>query len=229
VELGSKVRNTVGSREKNDTMMKHMAKTMKLTKQQTAVLVGTILGDGFLQKTGEKNARLRMEHSQKQKDYVLWKGNIFGRLFQGKPSYLERIHPKTRATYKYCRWQSSAGPALGKWRKYFYPEGKKIIPPDIGSFLSEPIALAVWYMDDGYYNQKGKNSYIYLGRISRSEAEILSKAIKKNFGIEATIYDKKDKGFALFFGAAATKKLHALIRPYIIESLQYKLFDPVTT
>ena len=74
---------------------------MELTKQQTNVLIGTILGDGFLQKTGEKNARLRLEHSQKQKDYVLWKGNIFGRLFQVKPNYLERVHPKSKETYKY--------------------------------------------------------------------------------------------------------------------------------
>lgn len=202
---------------------------MELTKQQTNVLIGAILGDGFLQKTGEKNARLRLEHSQKQKDYVLWKGKIFGRLFQGKPNYLERIHPKSGKAYKYCRWQSSAGPAFGKWRKYFYPNGKKIIPNNIGEILTEPISLAVWYMDDGYFNKIDRNSYIYLGCITRAEAEILQKTIAKNFGIETAIYDKKNKGFALFFGVLETKKLQTLISPFIIESLQYKLFDPVTT
>src|SRR3989344_1738304 len=203
--------------------------TMELTKQQKSVLIGTILGDGFLQKTGEKNARLRLEHSQKQKDYVLWKGNIFGRLFQGKPNYLERVHPKSGEIYKYCRWQSSAGPAFGKWRKYFYPNGKKIIQNDIWKILTEPITLAVWYMDDGYFNKIDKNSYIYLGRIMRDEADVLQKAIKKNFSIETKVYDKKNKGFALFFGAKETKKLQTQIHPFIIESLQYKLFDPVTT
>jgi len=202
---------------------------MELTKQQKNVLIGTILGDGFLQKTGEKNARLRLEHSQKQKDYVLWKGNIFGRLFQGKPSYLERIHPKSKETYKYCRWQSSTTPSFGKWRKYFYPNGKKIIPRDIGEILNEPISLAVWYMDDGYFNKIDRNSYIYLGRVTRAEAEILQEAIRKNFGIVATVYDKKNKGHALFFGVNETRKLQHLIRSFIIKSLQYKLFDPVTT
>ena len=203
--------------------------TMELTKQQKSVLIGTILGDGFLQKTGEKNARLRLEHSQKQKDYVLWKGKIFGRLFQGKPSFLERIHPKSKETYKYCRWQSNATPAFGKWRKYFYPNGKKIIPSDIGDFLTEPITLAVWYMDDGYFNKVDRNSYIYLGRVTRAEAEILQKAIQKNFAIIATIYDKKNKGFALFFGVNETKKFHTLVHSFVIPSLTYKLFDPVTT
>jgi hypothetical protein len=202
---------------------------MELTKQQIDVLIGTILGDGFLQKTGEKNARLRLEHSDKQKEYCLWKGKIFGRLFQGTPSYLERIHPKTKETYKYCRWQSSASPSFGEWRKYFYPEGKKIIPSDLGDFLTNPITLAVWYMDDGYFNTVDRNSFIYLGRVTLAEAEIVQKAIKENFGIEVAVYDKKNKGFALFFNAAETKKFHALIHPFIIESMHYKLFDPVTT
>ena len=114
---------------------------MELTQQQTDVLIGTILGDGFLQKTGEKNARLRLEHSDKQKEFCLWKGKIFGRLFQGTPSYLERVHPKSKETYKYCRWQSSASPSFGKWRKYFYPEGKKIFPSDLGDFLKNPVTL----------------------------------------------------------------------------------------
>lgn len=206
-----------------------MTQMMNLTKQQESVLIGTILGDGFLQKTGEKNARLRLEHSQKQKDYVLWKGNIFGRLFQGSPNYLERVHPKSEETYKYCRWQSSASPSFGKWRKYFYPNGKKIVPSDIGKILTEPITLAVWYMDDGYFNKIDRNSYIYLGCISHAEAEILQNAILKNFKIKATVYDKKNKGYALFFGVNETKQFQTLISPFIIQSLQYKLFDPVTT
>jgi hypothetical protein len=196
---------------------------MELTKQQTQVLIGTVLGDGFLQKTGEKNARLRIEHSQIQKDYVQWKGNIFGRLFQGTPSFLERVHPKTKKAYQYARWQSSATPAFGKWQRYFYSQGKKTIPKDIDQFLTEPIGLAVWYMDDGYFSKEDRNSLIYLGKVSRQESEFLQNTVMQNFDIETKVYDKKNKGFALFFGVEATKKLHHLIRPFVVESFQYKL------
>ena len=199
-----------------------MSQMMKLTKQQTSVLIGTVLGDGFY-KNRRENARLRLEHSQKQR-IMFYGKEYFRQTFQGTPSYLERVHPKSRETYKYCRWQSSATPAFGKWRKYFYPNGKKIIPSDITDFFKEPISLAVWYMDDGYYNKVDRNSYIYLGRVTRIEAEILQQAIAKNFNISATVYDKKNKGFALFFGAMETKVLQALIGPFIIPSLQYKIF-----
>jgi hypothetical protein len=66
--------------------IKYKIKTMThLTKRQEAVLLGTILGDGFLQKTGPKNARLRLEHGAKQKEYVVWKGAQFPKLFLAKP------------------------------------------------------------------------------------------------------------------------------------------------
>ncbi len=200
---------------------------MKLTENQTAIVVGSVLGDGFLQKTGIKNARLRLEHASKQKEYLLWKGRHMPRLFQGSPSHLERVHPKNGANYSYVRWQSTASPELGRWRDYFYPNGKKIVPADIGSMLS-PLALAVWYMDDGYYS-KDKASFLYLGRVTRIEAETLQDAIAKNFGIVSKVYDKKVKGFALYFPVVETRKLHQLVKTFVHPSMKYKLGESSTS
>ncbi len=189
---------------------------ISLTQKQKAILVGTVLGDGFLQKTGEKNARLRLEHGVKQKEYLLWKMSAFPNLFQGMPSHLSRVHPKTTATYEYWRAQSNATPVLGTWRTLFYPEGKKRIPAHLAEMLTEPLALAVWYMDDGYYYPKDKNSYLYLGSVSKEEAEIARGAIEKNFNLAPRVYDKKKKGFALYFSSSETKKLHDIVRPYLV-------------
>ena len=196
---------------------------MNFTKQQQAILAGTLLGDGYLQKTGLRNARLRLEHGDKQRAYLFWKGRMFPQLFNGEPTYIERVHPKTKKTYAYWRWQSHATPELGKWHALFYKDGAKRIPETLGDVLREPIALSVWYMDDGFYDPKQKHSLIYLGRVTRSEAEIAREAIERNFSVTARVYDKKEKGFALFFPVAETRALHALVRPYVIESMRYKL------
>ena len=199
---------------------------ISLTRNQKAILVGTLLGDGYLQKTGEKNARLRLEHGGKQKDYVLWKMHAFPRLFQGKPNQLHRVHPKTLKTYEYWRAQSSSSPVLGVWRKLFYPSGKKRIPENLAEILTEPLALAVWYMDDGYYNPKDKNSFLYLGRVSRKEAECAQDTLIKNFELSARIYDKKEKGFALYLATVEPKKLHVLTKePVVLPTFAYKLGD----
>jgi len=187
------------------------------------VLIGTVLGDAFLQKTGAKNARLRLEHSEKQKQYLLWKVGLFPRLFQGKPTYMTRVHPKTGSTYAYFRAQSNASPELGAWRNVFYQNGQKKIPDTLGKILTEPITLAVWYMDDGYYYAKDRNSYLCLGRVSRREAVAAQHAILNNFGIRARVYDKKTKGFALYFSVAETKKMHKLIGTHMLPELAYKL------
>ena len=196
---------------------------MNFTARQSAILAGTILGDAFVQKMGSKNARLRLEHGEKQEDYLLWKGQQFPKLFNGSPERLERVHPQTKKTYTYWRWQSNATPELGYWRAQFYPEGKKRIPENLAEMIREPIALAVWYMDDGYYSPEQKHSFLYLGRVSKGEAEIAAEAIQCNFDITVKIYDKKEKGFALFFSVAETKKLHALVAQDVVPSMRYKL------
>jgi len=196
---------------------------MKLSKEQKNILVGIILGDGYVQATGKRNARLRLEHGADQKDYLIWKMSQFPVLFQGKPIYMERLHPLSGKTYAYWRMQSNSTPELGKWRKVFYLDGKKKIPESLPSILNHPQGLAVWYMDDGYYDPRDHGSFLYLGRVTRHEAELATETIKSNFAISPRVYDKKAKGFALYFPVAETKKLHGLIEKYIVPSLRYKL------
>lgn len=187
------------------------------------MLLGTVLGDGFLQKTGTRNARLRLEHGNDQKEYLVWKTQFFPRLFQGTPTYLERVHPKTHRTYRYWRHQSSTTPELGEWRALWYPDGKKRIPETLPLLLDNALALAVWYMDDGYYFARDKVSYLYLGRVTAKEAAIAQRAIKQNFAVQATVLDKKQKGFALYFSPQETIQLHNRMRKHVIPLFAYKL------
>ena len=196
---------------------------MKFNKEQKSILIGTILGDAYLQKTGEKNSRLRFEHGDNQKDYFLWKISKFPKLFQGKSKYLERKHPLSGKVYKYWRHQSNSTPELGKWRAIFYREGKKHIPEQLGNLLKNPLSLAVWYMDDGYYYHRDKVSYLYLGRVQEKEAEIAKAAIENNFHVLCGILDKKQKGFALYFSPKETVKLHQRIKQFILPIFNYKI------
>jgi len=200
---------------------------VNLTQKQESILLGTILGDGYLQKTGLRNARLKLEHGEGQKEYLLWKGKQFPRLFLGKPVYLERLHPKTNHVYKYWRWQSNSTPILGTWHRLFYKNGKKCLPQDLVKLLNQPLALAVWYMDDGCFYQNNHNRYsmIYLGCVSLGEAKTACKAISRSFNIYPRVYDKKEKGYALFFPVEETRKLHDLIRAHVLPLFNYKLYS----
>jgi len=196
---------------------------MALTKAQKSAIVGMVLGDGFLQSTGKKNARLRLEHSLKQQEFLKWKMSLVPQFFQNFPSQLTRIHPITKRKYAYIRAQSHSSPFLGKLKSVFYPKGKKKIPENLTRYLRHPLGLAIWYLDDGYYYKRDKIAELYLGRVSKKEAEIARRAIKERFGIEARLKDKKNKGFVLSFSPEQTQKFARLIKKFVIKSMNYKL------
>lgn len=198
-------------------------KIVKLSKEQKSILIGTILGDAYLQKTGKRNARLRFEHGADQKKYLLWKISKFPKLFQGKPKYVERMHPLTGKMYEYWRHQSNSTPELGKWHALFYTDGAKHIPEELVQLTKDSLSWAVWYMDDGYYYSRDKVSYLYLGRITRHEAEIVRMALEKNLGILTKILNKKQKGFALYFSPKETMMFHKKIKDFVLPVLSYKL------
>ena len=201
-----------------------------MNKQQKAVLIGMILGDAFLQKTGKQNARIRLEHSEKQKDYLIWKANFFPEYFQGKPSFLKRLNPIYQRVYNYVRWQSNSSPEIGKFQKIFYINGGKIIPKELEKLLIDRLSLAVWFMDDGYFYHRDKMAYIYLAKHSKPEMEVLLKTLKDNFNLLPVLKIKKTGSRVLIFSVEETKKLQQLILPYIIPKMSYKLLpNPVST
>lgn len=194
-----------------------------------SILVGTILGDAYVQNTGRQNARLRLEHSLNQESYLLWKVSELEKVFQGKLTYLSREHPKTKQTYHYVRYQTYAHADLGILRKMFYPNGKKRIPEYLEEMINS-LALAVWYMDDGYYDSRHNSAYLYLGTTARLEAEIAQHAIQSKLKIENKVKDLKKKGFALYFSPRETRKLKNEIKNHVLPFFFYKLpLDPVTT
>lgn len=195
---------------------------MYLNKIQKAALIGMILGDGYLQKTGSKNARLRLEHRGDHREYLLWKVHWLPQLFQGAVRHLDRIHPLTKRTYHYIRHQSNSSPLLGKLRRIFYPSGKKHIPKNLEDFLISEIALAIWYFDDGYYSRRDNSIYLYLGRVSREETETAREAIRKRFGIDSKILDKRKKGFVLYFSPTKVPLFISKIASYRIPVMLYK-------
>ena len=190
-----------------------------------------ILGDAYLQKMRGGNARLRLEQSYKQKDYMDWKYKMLSNVFASVPNFLQRVHPKTKRTYKYVRLQSNSSPVLGKMRDQFYnKDGKKIVPKQIEQILESPLTIAVWYMDDGYYDKRDKSAHIYVQAWPPEELDRLACAFGQH-NIAPKWYCRPDRrACQLNFTGQNKDNLMELIHPYLIESMRYKTpLDPVTT
>ena len=200
-----------------------------MTQKQKDVVIGMILGDAYLQKTGKQNARLRLEHGSSQEEYLLWKVSLLKNYFQSKIQFLQRTNPVWKRTYRYVRIQSTSSPEFGKLQRSFYKGSQKVIPETITRLFRNPLSLAIWFMDDGYYYPRDKMSYLYIPSFDKESMRYLLEVLKNNFNLLPTLKIKK-KGFVLLFTVSETQKLMTLIKKFIIPSMRYKIpLDPVST
>lgn len=109
-----------------------------------SLLVGSMLGDGRI--VHRTHASHYEEfHALNQKDYLEWKEAFWGSWGRGI------VDRPSKKGYPGASFRTCAHGDLNEWRDMFYKErskGWKILRPEIVD-LVDPLALAVWYMDDG--------------------------------------------------------------------------------
>lgn len=103
----------------------------------------------------------------------------------------------------------------------FY-KGKKIIPENIKSFLKNPLALAIWYMDDGYLRTDKSGAYICTSSFTVAEHKLLQTTLWKNYGVRTNVH--LAGGYARLHIPSAYKYLFMrIISPFMLPCMQYKL------
>lgn len=175
------------------------------------VLFGSLLGDGCLPNDRtSKNVRYQEGHCLEQKDYLFWKRKILAKEFRfGKASY-----SKER---KIVGIRSYVDPRLTIIRTIFYPSGKRIVTNDVLSQVG-PLALAVWYCDDGTYHWQTHSCKIYSSFTYR-EHLLIKRCFKNKWNIESKAYNSREN-FYLKLDAKETRKFLEIIQPVFY---QYKI------
>ena len=195
---------------------------------QLDVLVGSLLGDARLEcrsigKRQAITARLRIHQSEKQKDYVFWKYEIFKNIILTPPRRIMTWHDKKRNKEHYSWYfHSKSLEQLCLLQQYFYKGKIKIFTEDVIKLIT-PRALAVWFMDDGSNTQ---NSYtISTHCFSQEEQYRIISFFKKKYDINAKMVKDRSK-YKIALGRKEYQKLNAIIEPYIIPSMIYKIANP---
>ena len=191
-----------------------------LTQLQKSVIIGSILGDGYVRIVPKRNdAFLEINHSIKAKDYVDWKYSVLKNICQSPPK--GRVIDDRRTAYRFYTRQHAE---LTKLLKLFYSNGKKIIPTSI---KLDPVMLAVWFMDDGSKSRK-HDVYLNTQQFSLNDQKIILAKLRK-LGIRARL-NKDKKYHRVRFLKESIVLLNKIIYPFIIPAMRYKLsYDPVET
>lgn len=202
-----------------------MGKNVEISDYQKQLLVGTILGDAFVSLAqNKKGASLMIEQSGKHKEYVEHLYNELKSLYPGKLS--KRFRGENNQYINYL-FKTATSPDLLFYRDLFYEGNKKVIKPELKELITD-VSLAYWYMDDGSIKSKESKGMIYNTHgFKLEEVMFLIEILKTKFNLDCWERKQKNKKgeiqYQIYISGYSYEKFMALIEPYIIESMKYKL------
>lgn len=194
---------------------------MVLSQTQEQIVAGLLLGDGYLEFDKFKASRLQIKQAEHKKEYVFWLYKHFADKV--------RTVPKQRVDTKQWYFSTRSLRELELWRKIFYPQGKKIVPKNIADLLTDEIALAVWFMDDGTLDYRVRSHYSFTfstDAFTTAEVRLLQSTLLKNFGVESSIQTPSSRGkkyTKLYIGKNGREKFLEIIKPRMLNCFAYKL------
>src|SRR5450631_4314798 len=201
--------------------------TARLSDQQWQVVLGGLMGDARLAPNlhDRHGVRFRMGHGEKQVDYLDWKASLFGNIGQSR-----NANAKGAAFV-----DLSPLPELAELREVvFWGDGKKHLTDEYLKSLN-PLALAVWFMDDGSFTEGSKGLQQRTdGGSGRVEfcVEAMSEASRVRLGdylhdVHGVDCKLSIRGTAkkavLTMTTAGSGRFLELVAPYVHPSMDYKL------
>lgn len=176
--------------------------------RQKSILIGSILGDGSVNKSGGFTIAASIKHL----DYLEWKYKELKDLGAGQITTYSRLDKRHNRIYTTCRFYIGG---LKDFRFLFYPEGgKKSIP---STLTLDPLAFAVWFFDDGTLVCGSGFSLATCG----FPRECLGNAIKalKSIDLEGKI----TKDGRIYLNATNKNRVIEYVIPIVVPSMKHKL------
>ena len=192
-----------------------------------SIIVGSVLGDSHLEK--RLGTRIIFEQSNKNVEYLMWFHSYLssrGYCNPKKPKLHKRIKKNGEIFFHY-RINTYTFSSFNWIHEMFYTlqEGKyvKIIPSNIENYLT-PLALAIWFSDDG--SKLGKGAKISTNCFKPNEILHICDILYKKYNITCSLNSGGvNKGHTLYIWTKSMPTFSKLIKPLMLPSLHYKLGD----
>jgi recombination protein RecA len=199
----------------------------RLSEQQWQVVLGSLMGDGNLSpnRRDRSGVRFRLGHSAEQADYLQWKVDLLGNIGCSK-----RVDRRGAVFADFTPL-----PELDELRRAVYlGDGKKHLSWDYLKALS-PLALAVWYMDDGCFTLRSKGLQqrtaggsgrveICVEAMAEGTRDRLVEYLRDTHDLDVTLISRGARGKAVLqFTTAASARFQEIVAPYVPDAMQRKL------
>jgi recombination protein RecA len=201
--------------------------THRLGDQQWQVVLGSVLGNGDLSPNGRdrSGARLRLRDGVEQRDYLEWKVSLLGnvgcsRMVDGRGAAVAEFTPL---------------PELDELQRTVHlAGGQRTITEDYLKALT-PLALAIWFMDDGSLTTRSEEPQegtgggsgrvqLCVDALSEGSRDRLVDYLRDTHGLDVSWSSAGAAGRAeLRFSTEASHRFLTLVAPYVHPSMDHKL------
>jgi len=200
--------------------------TQYLSEQQWQVLLGGLMGDSALSPSKSGNAaRLRWGHGAKQEQYADWKRSMFDNVAVSKSS-------NDRGAVFYDMTPLAE---LAELRRVLYMTGdRKTLTTEYLKALT-PLALAVWFMDDGTFTLRSKGVQkrtqggsgrveICVEAFTEGSQERLLAHLRDTYDLDVQLRHAGVRNVAVLqFTTESSARFLELVAPFVHPSMDYKL------
>jgi len=196
--------------------------------QQKEILFGLLLGNTSLQTyTGGKTWRIRFIQGDKNKKYLFHLYNVFIKYVKtapkeswstsGSKAPLPEAEPCSQLGKEESRWTfNTTVQIIGlKFSKFFYlrfgGKYKKVMPnkKTLSKYLT-PIALAYWFMDNGFLKSNCLSYYLCTDCFELQDLKVLREVFKEKYDIDISFH-KQRLSYRVYIPKRESKKFYNLI------------------
>jgi hypothetical protein len=185
------------------------------------VLIGSLLGDRHLEKRGE-GIRVKFEQTNRNVEYLIWFHTFFakqGYCSSKSPKLFKQIK-KNNFVYHGYKFSSYSFSSFSWLYDAFYTNKVKHLPIRLLSEWLTPIALAIWFIDDG--SVLGKGYKIATNCFLKHELEKLCLLLFSKYNLNCSIH-KDGNSHTIYVKSTSAKTFALIVKPYMINSMKYKL------
>lgn len=205
--------------EKHKLTQEYRRKHKELTKTQGDLIIGSLLGDGHIDKR-ETQPIFIVSHAENQKDYLYWKYEIVKDLCNIPPSYSSEEMRKFDNGKEYlCQPTYRVSTRI---YDCFY-KYREMTKEELINQLNE-LSLSIFVLDDGF--RSSSNWELCIANFSSENKELFINVMKDKFDLDAYVckYDNR----YMKFTANSSRKLDSIILkniPNDLDIINYKIIN----
>ena len=204
--------------------------TVSLSEQSSALILGSLLGDGSLKRyKGYENARFSFRHSTKQSNYFYWKVSQLKEISGKNAIFLQK--PNGYSINSKLQYRSKSLPALTELYRLTHEDGHFQIKRKWLNRMNS-FSLAVWWLDDGSLISNTRKGVFCTDGFDEQSVKKLANYLKVVWSISTTVGPVqakpdglKDQYFRIWIRSTdELKKLLRLVAPHVQEiDMLYKV------